>query len=341
MAGIAYSVTIGAFQASSKAGQGNGFVRSIRSELTMDGAGGRCTLELVTSDALPAPGDATTLSLDAGDGGVTVFTGVVLETRATPESVIVVGTDALADLARLDVFGAYEQTTAGSIVSGLLKQVGATAGTIEEGPTFPAYVLHPGPRALRHIQRLAEQCGFDVYTDGEGQVHFAAPRTGGPDHTFVYREQVLRTELRQSPAAYDGVVVWGEGAGSTQGSEKAHWLMADLASIRGKASLGKDGSVRAGSEGSLPRELRDGALRTGDDAATQAQARMTALASRPLRGFIEVLGAPAVSPGDLVQLEDIPEGQPVEALVSGKQLRVRAVRHTLNARAGFTTRMEF
>jgi hypothetical protein len=342
MAGIAYSVTIGSFQASSQAGQGNGAVRSIVSELTMDGAGGRCTLELVASpdSPLPSPGDATTISLDAGDGSVTVFTGVVLETRASPDTAIVVGADALAQLARLDVCAAYESTTAGSIVSELVQQAGATAGTIEDGPTFPSYVLHRGPRALRHVQRLAEQCGFDVYTDGEGQVHFAPPAEGGPDHTFVYRKQVLRTELRATPPALDGVEVWGEGAASTQGAEKGHWLVADLSSVSGKAALGSKGTVQAGSAGSLPREVRDGAMRTGDDAATQAQARMKALASRPVRGFIEVLGAPAVMPGDTVQLNDIPQGHPVEALASGKVLRVRGVRHTLNPRAGFVTRME-
>lgn len=341
MAGIAYSVTIGSFQASSQAGQGNGFVRSIVSELTMDGAGGRCTLELVTGDsAPPAPGDATTVSMDAGDGSVTVFTGVVLETRASAETALVVSTDALTQLARLDVSGAYESTSAGAIVSELVQQAGATAGTIEDGPTFPSYVLHRGPRALRHIQRLAEQCGFDVYTDGEGQVHFAAPKQGGPDHTFAYRKQVLRTELRQASPALSGVEVWGEGAASTQGSEKGHWLVADLASVSGKAALGDSGAVQAGSAGSQPREVRDGALRTGDDAAAQAKARMAALAARPVRGFIEVLGAPAVQPGDTVKLDDIPKGHPVEALASGKVLRVRAVRHTLSARAGFVTRME-
>ncbi|MFP2913493.1 hypothetical protein ACLESD_52580, partial [Pyxidicoccus sp. 3LFB2] len=247
MAGIAYSVTIGSFRASSQAGQGNGAVRSIVSELTMDGAGGRCTLELAASDsALPSPGDATTVSLDAGDGSVTVFTGVVLETRATPDSATVVGTDALTKLARLDVCGAYESTTAGSIVSELVQKVGARKGTIKDGPTFPSYVLHRGPRALRHIQRLAEQCGFDVYTDGEGQVHFAPPADGGPDHTFVYAKQVLRAELRKPSPALDGVEVWGEGAASTQGAEKGHWLVADLSSISGKAALGSTGGVQAG-----------------------------------------------------------------------------------------------
>ncbi|QRN93821.1 hypothetical protein JRI60_32265 [Archangium violaceum] len=342
MAGIAYEVTIGSFQASSQAGQGNGYVRSIVSELTMDGVGGRCYLELVASDSEPpAPGDETTVSLDDGNGAVTVFTGTVLETKASPDTTLIVGTDALAKLARIDVSGSYEQTSAGSIVSELVQQAGATAGTVEDGPTFTSYVLHRGPRALRHIHRLAEQCGFDVYTDGEGKVHFAAPKQGGPDHTFVYREQVLKIELLRTPLAYDGVEVWGEGAASTQGSEKSHWLVADLSSVSGKAAADADFSVQSGSEGERSREVRDGAVRTGDDATAQAQARMTALASRALRGFAVVLGAPAVKPGDLVKFDDIPATHAVHALASDKVLRVRAVRHTLNARSGFVTRMEF
>jgi len=342
MAGIAYEVTIGSFQASSQAGQGNGHVRSMVSELSMDGAGGRCWLELVASDAEPpAPGDATTVSLDDGNGSVTVFTGVVLETKASPETVFVVGADALAKLAQLDVSGAYEQTAAGAIVSELVQQAGATAGKTEDGPTFDSYVLHRGPRALRHIQRLAEQCGFDVYTDGEGQVHFAAPKEGGADHTFTYGKQVLRIELRRTPPACDGVVVWGEGAASTQGAKKSHWLVADLSSVSGKAALDGKLKVQSGGEGKLAREVRDGAVRTGDDATAQAKARMKALASRPLRGFAEVLGAPAVKPGDLVEFDDIPATHAVHALASGKVLRVRAVRHTLSARSGFITRMEF
>ncbi|WP_257456344.1 hypothetical protein [Archangium lipolyticum] len=342
MAGIAYEVTIGSFQASSQAGQGNGYVRSIVSELTMDGAGGRCYLELVASDSEPpAPGDETTISLDDGNGAVTVFTGTVLETKASPDTTLIVGTDGLAKLARLDVSGVYEQTSAGSIVSELVQKAGATAGTVEDGPTFTSYVLHRGPRALRHIHRLAEQCGFDVYTDGEGAVHFAAPKQGGADHTFTYREQVLKIELLRTPLAYDGVEVWGEGAASTQGSEKSHWLVADLSSVSGKAAADADFKVQSGSEGELSREVRDGAVRTGDDATAQAEARMKALASRALRGFAVVLGAPAVKPGDLVEFADIPATHAVHALASDKVLRVRAVRHTLNARSGFVTRMEF
>ncbi len=342
MAGIAYEVKVGAFQASSRPHKGNGQVRSISCSLTMDGSGGHCYLELVaTGAAQPRPGDATTVTLDDGHGGATVFTGEVQETRAAADTARVVGVDGLTKLARLDVDGAYEQMSAGAIAKELLQKAGAPLGTIEDGPKFPSYVLHRGPRALRHLQRLAEQCGFDVYTDGDGKVHFAAPKAGGADHAFTYSAQVLRTGLQQVATAVDGLQVWGEGAASTQGSDKAHWLVKDLAPVSGKASVDTSFTVKPGSEGSLMREVRDGAMRTGEDAATQARARMALLASRPLRGFVEVLGSPKVKLGDRVKLDDIPSTHPVSALATGKVLRVRAVRHTLSMKTGFVTRMEF
>ncbi|MCY1003521.1 hypothetical protein OWM54_40890 [Myxococcus sp. MISCRS1] len=341
MAGIGYTVSIGSLRASNSSRQGQALVRSISSELTMDGVGGRCTVELVPSDAgLPSPGESTTIALDPGDGSVTVFTGQVLEARAAADSAVVIGGDALTQLARIDATGAYEQMSAGAIVRDLLGLASAKAGTVEDGLTFPSYVLHRGPRALRHIQRLAEQCGFDVFTNGRGQVHFSAPRKGGADHTFVYRTQVLRTQLHQALPAIDGFEVWGEGAASSQGDSKAHWLVDDVAPIHGKAALGDQGQVRAGSVGKHSREVKDGAVRSGDSASAQAKGRVTALASRKLQGFLVVLGAPAVQPGDLIAVKDIPQGHPVEDLLSGQVLRVRTVRHQLDARTGFTTRME-
>ncbi|NOK17276.1 hypothetical protein HMI50_09585 [Corallococcus carmarthensis] len=335
---------IGAFQATSQPHRGNGQVRSISCALTMDGAGGHCYLELVatgTSQPQPRPGDATTITLDDGNGGATVFTGEVQETRASSDTTLVVGVDGLTKLARLDLDGAYEQMSAGAIAKELVQKAGATAGTIEDGPKFSSYVLHRGPRALHHLQRLAEQCGFDVYTDGDGKVHFAAPKPGGADHAFTYAEQVLRTGLQQVATAVDGLQVWGEGAASTQGSDKAHWLAKDLAPVSGKASMDGMFTVKPASAGKLMREVRDGAMRTGEDAATQARARMTLLASRPLRGFVEVLGSPKVKPGDRVKLDAIPTAHPVNALASGKVLRVRTVRHVLSMKTGFVTRMEF
>jgi hypothetical protein len=86
----------------------------------------------------------------------------------------------------------------------------------------------------------------------------------------------------------------------------------------------------------------DGAVRTGQVAGDVAAARALALASRRVRGHVDVLGAPAVAPGDLVKLENFSDGMAAIAELAGADgLRVRQVTHTLGAAAGFVTRLEF
>jgi phage protein D len=340
MAGISFEVSIGAQKASSQARGSDWQLLSLITEIGMDGVG-HCAVELAASEARPPkPGEAARVSLGAGGGSAQVFTGEALSVSASAETLVVRMADGLAKLARLEVEGAYEDATAGSIAKELLQKASLTAGTVEDGPTLTTYVLHRGPRALQHLLRLAERSGFDVYADGGGKVHFAAARTGSADHTFTYGKELLRVELAPTEPAYDSVVVWGEGAAGTQGADKAHWLVTDLASVSGKASLGDELTVKPGSEGKQPLTVKDGAVRSQADATDLAQARLKALAVRPLRGFVEVLGAPAVAPGDLVKLDGLPKGHALRTLAADEALRVRRVRHALSARQGFITRME-
>ena len=342
MASIAFDVRIGSLNASSKPRQGGAQILALSSVLTMDGAGGHCTVELPVSSLTPPKlKDKVSIKLDGGKGSAPVFTGQVSDVSLSATTVRVRATDGLSELARLEVGTAYENQSAGAIAKELIQKAGLSAGKVEDGPTFKSYVLHPGPSALRHLLQLGEQCGFDVFTDGEGKVHFQKPRTGRADHAFTYGQDVTEVELHQVRPAHEGVVVWGEGAASAKGAEKAHWLVANLSKVSGKASLSATFQVAGGSAGKTPLWVLDGAVRTTDDAEKQAKARMAEVASRAVRGFIRVLGSPAVKPGDLVKLEKLPRQHPCAALVTGKVLRVRTVRHTLNLRQGFVTRVEF
>jgi hypothetical protein len=341
MAGIPYEVHVGSAKASNGT-QGDLVVLSLWTELTMDGAGGRCAVELaMTSATPPKPGDAVTVSLGDDGGSKPVFTGEAQRVAISPTTVTVHGVDGISRLASLEVETAYEKTAAGTIAKELIQKAGLTAGKVDDGPKLPSYVLHREPKALRHLQRLAEACGCDLYTDGDGKVHFARPKAGGADHTFVYGEQVLDLAFEAGAPAHDGVVVWGEGAGSTKGEDKNHWLVGDLSSVSGKASIDAKFTVKPGSAGKSPLTVKDGATRAGADAADQAKARMAWLAARPVRGSLSVLGNPAVKPGDLVKIDKLPQSHAASALVSGKVLRVRRVRHALGTKQGFITRMGF
>lgn len=308
------------------------------SELGMGGAGGRCVLEIAgPALAPPAAGDPVTVAFGDGQSSTTVFTGEVQQVTRTAVSLRVTAVDGLAKLARTDVESAYEGKTAGAIVKDVLSQAGASAGTVHDGPTFASYALHRGPRALRHLQRLAELCGADLYADGDGKVCFTTPDEAGAEHSLKYGEHILQLSLEDAPPAFDSVVVWGEGAASAKGAGKEHWLISDLSSVSGKAAAGERGTVMAGQEGDRPLQVVDGAVRSGEAAQEVARGRAAAIASRAVRGFLVVLGDPTIAPGDTVAIESLPAERPAPA---GPSMRVRRVRHTLEASGGFVTRVE-
>lgn len=333
------SVRIGGIRAGTAPQREARALLSLHSELVLGGSGGRCVLELAgPSLAPPASGESVEVALGRGSGTTRVFTGEVSGVARTATALRVTCEDGLAKLARLDVEAAYESKAAGAIVRDVLSKAGVDAGTLSDGPTLSQFVLHRGPRALRHLQRLAELCGADLFTDREGRACFVAATEPGASHVFRYGEHVLELSLEETPPAFDSVTFQGEGAASTQGAGKEHWLVKDLTAVSASASTGPRGTVIPGKEGERPLKLADGALRSGEAVRQVAAARAAALGSRPVRGFLRVLGEPAVAPGDSVVVQGLPSEQPV---LPAAPLRVRRVQHRLDARQGFTTRVEF
>lgn len=336
MAAVEFDVRVGDLAAKSGDDESDWYLISVSTDIGMGGVG-RATIEVAAgSAALPAMGDKVTIKL----AGEPVFAGDVLGVDAGPDTLIIRAADGLAKLARLEVQGAYENKTAGAIAKDILQQAGLDAGIVDDGPKFARYVVHRGPRAMRHIEDLAERSGFSLFADRSGKINFTAPKTGGADHKLDYFADVLRLSLRAEAPAFNSAVVFGEGAAGEKGADRAHWLVTKLSSVSGKASIDADWSVQPGKLGDLPLTLRDGAVRAAGDAADQAKARMSALAARSVRGYIEAVGDAAVEPGNLVELEAIPSDHQLHALASGRALLVRRVRQAYSARRGFVTRME-
>jgi hypothetical protein len=332
----AYRIHVGSYTASSRAGESNRLLVALTVELGMDQAGGACHIELSGADYAPvAPEDPVTVEIDGGH----VFTGAADVCAATAASQIVSAVDGLARLARLEVEAAFADVTADYIVKDLLSRAGAIPGTIARGPQLPAYVLHRPPRALHHLRALAALCGADPYTDGQGNVHVAAPKSGGADHRFTYGETVKAIDLRATPAA-DGIEVWGEGAASSKGADKAHWLPTRLDGVAAKASLDAHGAVGSGG-GKRPVRWQNGAIRSGQAAKEVAEARMKAAAARRVTGHIDLTGMPGIFPGDLVTIEKLPAGHAAAALLEPGPLRVRGLRHVLDRMHGLSTRLTF
>jgi hypothetical protein len=312
-------------------------------DLSMDGTGGRCTAELGDPEyTQPQAGDPFTVKL-AGDNGETqVFKGEVEAVETTATSQRVMGSDGLVKLARLDLAETYENVNVDFIVKDLMQRAGVEPGKVNKGLKLPSLVLFRGPRALNHLQKLAQLCGVDLFTDGSGKAHFAGPDQAGERRTFQYGENVVALKLKKNSPINDGIEVWGEGAAGSKGAEKYYWLAADLSGVQGKAALGTDGSVSSNTSGKQPAQFCSGALRSGDAAGTAAQSRMKSVASRLVQGHIKVFGAPAVMPGDLIAVEGLPVHHSAKILFEGgSSLRVRRVRHLLDMQAGFITRMDF
>jgi len=340
---VAYHIKIGSQTASSNARENDRLLLSLIAELNMDGVGGRCSVELGgTQYKTPPPGDAVSVGLDGGDGMVAVFTGEVEAVQVGATSQRIYASDGLVKLGRLDVEAAYEDVNVDFIVKDLLQQAEVDAGKVEKGPKLASYVLHRGPRALRHIQHLAEICGADFYSDGEGKAHFTVPAKGGADHSFLYGENILSLDLQHPPPVHDSVEVWGEGAASSKGADKFYWLATDLSGVSDKAAVDDDGKVSTGKPGKRPLHITHGAVRSGETAQALAKAHMAALSARWVRGRLKVFARPGVEPGNLVEIKDLPEDHAAAgALKDNRLLRVRRVSHQLDRNQGFVTRMDF
>lgn len=342
-ADVTYDLAIGGQSAGSARRDSDRQLVSLMVNLGMDGTGGRCTAELGDPEYTPPQaGDPFTVKL-AGDNGETrVFTGEVEAVETTATSQRVMGSDGLVKLARLDLAQTYENVNVDFVVQDLMQRAGVEPGNIVKGPKLPSLVLFRGPRALNHLQKLAELCGVDLFTDGSGKAHFAGPDQAGETRTFQYGENVVALKLKKNQPINDGIEVWGEGAAGSKGAEKYYWLASDLMGVQGKAALATDGSVSSGKSGKQPAQYCSGALRSGDAADAAAQGRMKSVADRLVQGHIKVFGSPAVMPGDLITVERLPDHHSAKILFEGgKSLRARHVRHLLDMQAGFITRMDF
>lgn len=342
---IGYTIELGSITLSEQPDEGGPPLLALDVGRSMGGTGGRARIELGNvGAAMPAVGDRVRIELDAGEGSSVVFTGEVEEVARGTRTVVVQARDALARLAEHEVESGYEEASAGFIVKDLVEAAGAEAGTIEEGPTFPRYVVHGGGRALQHAQRLAALLGADLYSDAEGKVCCERPAKGSPAHRLRWGEHLLQVSLEREPLRTDSLAVWGEGAAGTDGSDKEHWLTTDLSGVAGKAEVSESNGQRTVTPkqlGKRPRTLIDGAIRSVDAADEIAEAYVKRLELRPVRGSVLVLGLPEAALGQWVELAELPESSNPVGRGAAVQLRVRGVRHRLSPSTGLVTELRF
>jgi hypothetical protein len=218
----------------------------------------------------------------------------------------------------------YENKTAGAIIQDLASQANLDIATLQDGILFPAYVIDDRRSVLHHMHNIAALCGFDLYTNPEGQLVFEKFTGGHTIHTFDYGQHILDLEWLHTPPVATQVEAWGESPTGSQGEAAWSWLTKDFSDTKGSAG-------EAGKTKLLERPV----LRTAEAASAAASAALANIQARTLRGRLLTTGRPEVKLGDAIRLQGLAD----ERL--NITFQVRSIIHRLSRRHGFTTTIEF
>ena len=278
---------------------------------------GLVTLRLGAADAV-SEGDPATVELGWDGAATLVFTGTVAAVERRLDGLRVDCTGAHGKLTGARGGATYVQQTAGGVVSALAADAGVDVASAEDGIDLPLYVADAGRSHHAHCLRLARWCGFDLYEAADGALAFGPFTRTSADHTFRYGADVLAAAIAASDLEPATTVV-PESPASSQGDETASWLV-------------KDPSAHAGGDG--PVVVSESALRTKEAADRAAQAGVARAQRAALSGSVELQGAPQVALGDAVALADMPDD------TLNVTYQVLGVRHVLDRRRGFRTRLD-
>ncbi len=167
--------------------------------------------------------DPVTIELGADSKTKKVFTGLVRFVGHSLTGISVYATSASEALTRMYVDTVFENKSCGAIAKDLIGKYEATAGTSEDGITFPRYIITSNKSVWKHIRQLAKYSGFDVYTDVEDKLHFKKYMKS-PGEAFKFGENVLEIEKEEKKPTLDGVLIFGDSpAGQGQSDEANFW----------------------------------------------------------------------------------------------------------------------
>ena len=280
--------------------------------------------EIVVSSRAPAVKLGDTVDVMLGfedDPPGAVLTGVVHSVHHTVGGTTrVVASDCGAALAAFRADQGYEQQSAGDVVRDLATKAAVSVGSVDDGPSLPYYVVDSRSTAWEHVARLAELSGFAAWAGVSGELVFGPLGTGAPSKTFTYGQDVLEFDALEAAPLPGEVVVVGEGAAGSQGSDAWNWTVNDAVPVTGSGGSGDPLAL-----------LQLGALRSADalNGAAQgvaATAKLGALTARLL-----VPGTPDAAVGLPVAVAGAPD-----ATLNGSWI-VRGVRHRLVKTRGYTS----
>jgi hypothetical protein len=266
--------------------------------------------------------DAGSVALGFGDSGAdAVFAGTVGAIhRSLSGETRIVAVNGGAALAALRLNRSYEKRTVGDIVRDLASEAGVDAGSIEDGPTLPFYVVDDGRSGWMHVGDLAAKSGFLARFAPDGSLDVGPASEGEPAQTFTFAQDVLALDAAECPPVAGAITVVGEGAAGTQGDAAWSWLVKDPSGVTGTAGSGDPARL-----------LRDRSLRTLDAASGAAEATAARAAAGATTARLLVAGAPKATVGATVAVVGTPDGA-----LDGTYV-VRGVRHRYAKREGFAS----
>ena len=247
-----------------------------------------------------------------GDSGTEtdVWSGEVTSIESGAESVTLTGLAATIMLSRTRVVQTYVDQSVADVVRDLASAV--ELDQVEGDLNLPAYTVDDRRPVWSHLFDLAALSGSEVGASASGALRFVAVRTGTADVKLRHGADVIGWQSASS-AKPDPASVAAYGAASEAGADQWHWIR------RTPSAQGSGAFTRL-----MP------AIRTRDGADAMAQALSGRATRSATRGSLTIVGRASIRPGDLVELSDIPGPDP-------GTLRVLAVEHRLDVRAGFTT----
>mgnify|MGYP001028438252 CR=1 FL=1 len=269
-------------------------------------------------DLTIALNDSVAVELGYGNDVKLIFTGSVSAVDWSIDRVTLHADSAFASLTAARFNLLYEKSNAGDIVNDAIVKLKLKSDKVESGIQFPVYALGDNQTAYQHLQTLARQCGFDFYANPKDQVVFAKynPTT---THEFKYAKNILVFDLDEQTLSVTGVEIYGESpASGGQGSEASSWLTK------------KEVKGQAGKTTGIVARLFDPTARTQKAAAEIAKG-IWATYTQKQRGVIKVLGAPAVTLADAVNVSQMP-AKPLNGT-----FKVTGIVHTVNTTKGFFT----
>lgn len=257
-----------------------------------------------------APEARASIALGEGTDLTDVWAGTISWVEAGERRVALEGLSHTAQLSAQRVARAWQDQSVGDIVRDLAGPV--QIDNVDASLQLPWYAVDTRRTVWSHLRELAQLIGADVTSNPSGGVRFVPSASSAQTHTLRYGADLIRWQLAELPAV-DAPGIRAYGAASEAGAQQWHWLLGDA---------GSGGGV------SIP-----GAIRTKDAADLGTKARTDRAARRAHRASVLALGVPAIRPGDVVRLADVP-GAPQE------RYRVTGVAHRLDGRTGFTSALQ-